>query len=114
MTSSVKQTVIRNPTWKRRTFIERGLTLLLVIAVIIGISLAITLAMVLYNNKFKSTQSSESVYTGEALHGSPPVCQQLNKEYPQKPGVCLTPGCIHTASGVLDAMDRYDRGSLLQ
>jgi len=105
MTSSVKQTVIRNPTWwKRRTSMERGLTLLSVITVIIGISLAVSLAVVLYNNKYRS----DSVYTAEALPSiNQPLIEHNNfKEYPQKPSICLTPGCIHTASKVLQAMDQ--------
>ncbi|KAK9722859.1 Peptidase family M13 [Popillia japonica] len=102
MTSGVKQTVIKNPTWwKRRTSMERALTLISIIVILIGISLAIALGIVLY--KTKATTQTDAPFNAEALtHGS------IINSYPteDKPNeLCLTPGCIHTASKVLEFMD---------
>ncbi|XP_017775451.1 PREDICTED: endothelin-converting enzyme 1 isoform X2 [Nicrophorus vespilloides] len=95
-----------NPTWwKRRTGMERGLTLLSVVTIVISISLVIALATVLYKNRIST---DESVRNAEALLGtsnpSPPnTVDQTKKDYDD---ICLTPGCIHTASKVLEAMDQ--------
>ncbi|XP_058793347.1 neprilysin-2-like isoform X3 [Phymastichus coffea] len=103
MTSSMKQTVIKNPTWwKRRTALERGLTIMAVCAFLIALALAIGLGVVASNSE--SCQSS--LPNAEALSGSPP-----SKKGPQiveklsDSDICLTPGCIHTASSVLESMD---------
>ncbi|KAK9722860.1 Peptidase family M13 [Popillia japonica] len=94
--------MIRNPTWwKRRTSMERALTLISIIVILIGISLAIALGIVLY--KTKATTQTDAPFNAEALtHGS------IINSYPteDKPNeLCLTPGCIHTASKVLEFMD---------
>ncbi|GJQ69914.1 Nep2 [Trypoxylus dichotomus] len=92
----------RNPTWwKRRTSMERALTLISTIFILIGIALAIALGIVLY--KTKATTETDAPYNAEALtHGS------IINSYPidDKPqNICLTPGCIHAASKVLEFMD---------
>ncbi|KAJ6635812.1 Neprilysin-2, partial [Pseudolycoriella hygida] len=109
MTSGV-QTVIRNPSWwRRRTALEKTLTLISIVGVIAIIALAISLISVILKNKSREEKLlSES--TAEALD-SPGV--HINTIDSQKPShtnrnnknICLTPGCIHAASNALDAMD---------
>ncbi|XP_049822741.1 neprilysin-2 isoform X3 [Aethina tumida] len=104
MTTGVKQTVIKNPTWwKRRSNLERSLTLTVVVVVCLVISLAIALACVLYgkNQEFNPLNA-------QALQSNNPsiinVYDSDSKTSQSK--ICLTPGCIHTASNVLSSMDQ--------
>ncbi|KAL2732070.1 neprilysin-2-like isoform X4 [Vespula squamosa] len=58
MTNSMKQTVIKNPTWwKRRSALERGLTVIAVSGVLLCIALAVALG-VLAANTASCEQSS--------------------------------------------------------
>ncbi|CAH1236556.1 unnamed protein product [Diabrotica balteata] len=91
---------MRNPTWwKRRTSMERCLTLSTGIALLIGISLLIALATVLYS---RDQQVSNKPYTAEPLQGKIVTITSQDHEDEK---VCLSPGCIHTASRVLEYMD---------
>ncbi|XP_056631851.1 neprilysin-2 isoform X2 [Diorhabda sublineata] len=100
MTSSVKQTVIKNPTWwKRRTSMERCLTLSTGIAFLVGISLVIALATVLVS---RNREITNRPYTAEPLQGK--IITITSPDQVEEK-VCLTPGCIHTASRVLEYMD---------
>ncbi|KAF7279498.1 hypothetical protein GWI33_007175 [Rhynchophorus ferrugineus] len=104
MTSSVKQTVIKNPTWwKRRTSMERCLTLITIVVFIIGISLIVALASVLYN---RNKEVANSQFTAEALHGQKTFVITAPDEESSNPKLCLSAGCIHTASKVLEYMDQ--------
>ncbi|CAG9827195.1 unnamed protein product [Diabrotica balteata] len=90
----------KNPTWwKRRTSMERCLTLSTGIALLIGISLLIALATVLYS---RDQQVSNKPYTAEPLQGKIVTITSQDHEDEK---VCLSPGCIHTASRVLEYMD---------
>ncbi|XP_019873601.1 neprilysin-2 isoform X1 [Aethina tumida] len=93
-----------NPTWwKRRSNLERSLTLTVVVVVCLVISLAIALACVLYgkNQEFNPLNA-------QALQSNNPsiinVYDSDSKTSQSK--ICLTPGCIHTASNVLSSMDQ--------
>lgn len=109
MTSGVKQTVIKNPSWwKRRTSLERCLTLTTVIVILLGISLVIALAAVLYN---KNQEINNSPFNSEALHSTGPVTinsynAATDDNKCPRDDVCLTPGCIQTAAHVLEYMDQ--------
>ncbi|XP_060518791.1 neprilysin-2 isoform X1 [Cylas formicarius] len=103
MTSGVKQTVIKNPTWwKRRTSMERCLTLTTAVVFIIGISLIVALATVLYN---RNTEIASSQFSAEALQG-PFIINAHPDGHNRESKLCLTPGCVHTASKVLEYMDQ--------
>ncbi|GLV37814.1 Neprilysin 2 [Carabus blaptoides fortunei] len=95
----MKQTVIKNPTWwKRRTSMERSLTLVTAVVVLVGLALLIALATVLMC--MKRDEAPELMpATQEAFVGSG-VGSGGTVNGPQD-DVCLTPGCIHIASKVL-------------
>ncbi|XP_044018489.1 neprilysin-2-like isoform X2 [Aphidius gifuensis] len=103
MTNSMKQTVITNPTWwKRRSALERGLTVIAVSGGLLCIALAIGIAVVLSNGKSCDDASTASA---EALNG-----QLMKKSTPTvikapDSDVCYTTGCVHAASKVLSNMD---------
>ncbi|KAK5647015.1 hypothetical protein RI129_005479 [Pyrocoelia pectoralis] len=102
MTSGVKQTVIKNPSWwKRRTSMERCLTLISTVVFLITIALVIALVIVLYN---KTDEKSSDIIHSEALQDDRPVNSNSIRDQNSK-NICLTPGCIHTASHVLNNMD---------
>ncbi|KRT85835.1 Peptidase, partial [Oryctes borbonicus] len=91
----------RNPTWwKRRTSMERALTLVSTIFILIGIALAIALGIVLYKTKATET---DAPYNAEALTRGSIINSYPVDDKPQS--ICLTPGCIHAASKVLEFMD---------
>ncbi|CAH0557229.1 unnamed protein product [Brassicogethes aeneus] len=104
MTSSIKQTVIKNPTWwKRRTGLERGLALAVGIITLVVISLGISLAFVIYQKNHEINS-----FTAEPLQNTNPA---VINAYPSdsknaQSKICLSAGCIHTASRVLEAMDQ--------
>jgi membrane metallo-endopeptidase-like protein 1 len=81
---------------------ERSLTLITGISILVGISLIVALATVLYN---RNQEANRATFSAEALHSanSPVLVNALPEE--SKNEVCLTPGCIHTASTVLKYMD---------
>lgn len=88
----------QNPTWwKRRTSMERCLTLSTAVAFVIGISLVVALATVLYSRNKQVTRTHF-----EALHSNTVV---INAPDDTTEKVCVSPGCIHTASRVLEYMD---------
>ncbi|XP_066258701.1 neprilysin-2 isoform X4 [Euwallacea similis] len=101
MTSGVKQTVIKNPTWwKRRTSMERSLTLTTAVLSLIGISVLIALVTVLYS---RNDAVASPQYSAQALQGRETFVITAPQDS-QK--LCVSPGCIHTASRVLEYMDQ--------
>ncbi|XP_076162841.1 M13 family metallopeptidase neprilysin 2 isoform X3 [Ptiloglossa arizonensis] len=87
MTNSMKQTVIKNPTWwKRRSALERGLTVIAVSGVLLCIALAVALGVLAAN-----TTSCVS-----SRNDRGPPCDE---------DICYTSECVHTASGILKNMD---------
>ncbi|KAF5280980.1 hypothetical protein FQR65_LT14904 [Abscondita terminalis] len=105
MTSGVKQTVIKNPSWwKRRTSMERCLTLLSTVVLLITTALVVALVIVLYN---KTNGNSTDVIHTEALQDDrrPIVTNSITNNSGDK-NICLTSGCVHTASHILKNMDQ--------
>lgn len=113
-TDTMKQTVIKNPTWwRRRTSMERSLTMIATVAILVSLSLIIALAGVLF--VYKAKTSLESVpNSAEALSGNekwnPDIVINADGGVKFKPKtydeeLCLTTGCVHTASEILKNMD---------
>ncbi|XP_044750361.1 neprilysin-2 isoform X2 [Coccinella septempunctata] len=107
MTTTVKDMVLRSPTWwNRRTKMERCLTLTTVVIALVGISLLVALATVLVNNAKNRSHTINSSYIAEPLLGSQPsIINTVQDGQTVTNKICLTPGCIHTASKVLEYMD---------
>ncbi|XP_076238812.1 M13 family metallopeptidase neprilysin 2 isoform X2 [Calliopsis andreniformis] len=88
MTNSMKQTVIKNPTWwKRRSALERGLTVIAVSGILLCVALAIALGVLAANTATCNVSSKND---------RGPLCEEE---------VCYTPECVHTASRILKNMD---------
>ncbi|XP_015116946.1 neprilysin-2 isoform X2 [Diachasma alloeum] len=103
MTNSMKQTVIKNPTWwKRRSAMERGLTVVAVSGILLCIALAIGIGVMVANSKSCDVNNNGAV--------AAPVGRPLEKATPTvirgPDSTCTTPACIHAASKVLKNMDR--------
>ncbi|XP_033323591.2 M13 family metallopeptidase neprilysin 2 isoform X2 [Megalopta genalis] len=105
---------VRNPTWwKRRSGLERGLTVIAVSGVLLCIALVVAIAIVAANTASCNTPSSsdppvkseELPYTANALNGyQQPKVQTVNVPSCDE-DVCYTPECVHTASRILKNMD---------
>lgn len=94
---------LRNPSWwKRRTSMERCLTLISTVVFLITIALVIGLIIVLYN---RTDEKSSDIIHSEALQDDRPVNSNSIHDQNSFKNICLTPGCIHTASDVLNNMD---------
>ncbi|XP_014207883.1 neprilysin-2 [Copidosoma floridanum] len=100
-----------NPTWwKRRSALERGLTVVAVCAVLAAVAFAIGLVFVA-----TSVENCESVRTAEPANAEmlPSIAEALKeitgRKTPQvvqkTPEICDSPGCVHTASSILENMD---------
>ncbi|XP_024943266.1 neprilysin-2 isoform X2 [Cephus cinctus] len=94
--------VKENPTWwKRRSALERGLTIVAVSGALLCIALAVALG-VLASNVGPCDVST----TAEALGGGPPAKDVFSvSRGPESDDVCFTAGCVHTASKILESMD---------
>ncbi|XP_066143643.1 neprilysin-2 isoform X2 [Euwallacea fornicatus] len=91
----------KNPTWwKRRTSMERSLTLTTAVLLLLGISVLIALLTVLYS---KNDAVASPQYSAQALQGQQTFVINAPQDT-QK--LCVSPGCIHTASRVLEYMDQ--------
>ncbi|XP_033213002.1 neprilysin-2-like isoform X1 [Belonocnema kinseyi] len=113
MTNSMKQTVIKNPTWwRRRSALERGLTIATVTVTLAAIALAVIVGVLSSNTEncnapnivpSKMEMLPASI---EALRSKNPPTETngVNSKSDAK-DICLTPGCIHTASKILDNID---------
>ncbi|XP_018319545.1 neprilysin-2 isoform X2 [Agrilus planipennis] len=107
MTTDVKQTVIKNPTWwRKRTSLEKYLTLIAAIVFILAIALVIALGIVLYQSN-QDNDGEDLPYGYEALHSNhePAIISAFPSYDETFREVCLEPGCVHAASKVLQAMD---------
>ncbi|XP_076162840.1 M13 family metallopeptidase neprilysin 2 isoform X2 [Ptiloglossa arizonensis] len=103
MTNSMKQTVIKNPTWwKRRSALERGLTVIAVSGVLLCIALAVALGVLAAN-----TTSCVSSRNADALNGyqNTKGIHIVDRGPPCDEDICYTSECVHTASGILKNMD---------
>ncbi|XP_077302517.1 M13 family metallopeptidase neprilysin 2 isoform X2 [Arctopsyche grandis] len=88
--------------WKRRTGTEKLLTLISVASSLVVVALAVALAVVVINQKSANNGSS----VAEALNGGPQNSIVVVPNSDTKtPDICLSPGCIHTASGILKNID---------
>ncbi|CAL1682614.1 unnamed protein product [Lasius platythorax] len=113
MTNSMKQTVIKNPTWwKRRSGLERGLTVIAVSGFLLCIALAVALGILASNTTCNTTSRPDPVNTemlpstAEALSGSETSSNiHVIQKSPECDDICLTPGCVATASQILKNMD---------
>ncbi|XP_059218296.1 neprilysin-2 isoform X2 [Stomoxys calcitrans] len=108
------QTVIKNPNWwRRRTTLERCLTLVSIFACIAVVGLVVGLTFVLLSNQM-AEELSPNTPTNLPLHGS--TYKPTQNQVPTTPNkydehskntdtdVCLSAECIHTASAVLNKM----------
>ncbi|XP_029033207.1 neprilysin-2 isoform X2 [Osmia bicornis bicornis] len=97
-------TTDRNPTWwKRRSALERGLTVIAVSGVLVCIALAVALGVLAAN----TASCSSAARNADALNGyqSSKDIQIVDRGPPCDENVCYTPECIHTASRILKNMD---------
>lgn len=131
----------RNPSWwRRRTALERALTLISIVCLLAVVALVVSLIVVIVNEQINKkgklfetyTHSSQTNFCfhnklanneskAEALDGS--NIQQVtdgsgtgtnnvisNNDKGSKSNgyenLCLTPGCVHSASNMLDQMDK--------
>ncbi|XP_046983494.1 neprilysin-2-like isoform X1 [Schistocerca americana] len=109
MSNNRMQTVVKNPTWwGRRTAMERGLTLVATVALLVAGALAISLGALVARQQHQS-ESPRPVAVesrGDASSGvgrAPVTTRSSGADSFQD--VCLTPGCVRAASEVLDKMD---------
>ncbi|CAL7951565.1 unnamed protein product [Xylocopa violacea] len=97
-------TTTRNPTWwKRRSSLERGLTVIAVCGVLVCIALAVALGILAANTASCNTSSENA----EALsgHEDSKNTQVVDKGPSCDEDVCYTQECIHTASRLLKNID---------
>ncbi|XP_055853046.1 neprilysin-2 isoform X2 [Episyrphus balteatus] len=102
MTSGM-QTVITNPNWwKRRSTLERCLTLLCAFALVTIIGLIIGLVSVILSNQMNkdSTNPPEALQVPDKPSGAKPEGSPSKVD-----DTCVLPECIHTASNILSSMD---------
>ncbi|XP_037924758.1 neprilysin-2 isoform X2 [Hermetia illucens] len=111
MTLSTGIIYLKNPSWwRRRTTLERTLTLISIVALIAVAALVIALVSVVLSDKHHEVL--ELPGTAEAL-GAPPATHiiskhpdiETNEVTSKKDDICLTSECVHTASNVLEALD---------
>ncbi|XP_011866367.1 PREDICTED: membrane metallo-endopeptidase-like 1 isoform X1 [Vollenhovia emeryi] len=100
-------TVKGNPTWwKRRSGLERGLTVIAVSGFLLCIALAVALGILAANTTCNTTSRTDTANvemlpsTAEALSGSETSKNAIPKGAKCN-DVCLTSGCVHTASKIL-------------
>ncbi|XP_069690199.1 neprilysin-2-like [Periplaneta americana] len=100
-----KQTVIKNPTWwRRRTSMERNMTILAAVAWCLVAALVVALAIFVVRQRRSETLPSLPA----ALSNTDNTKSDSNNSKSSstsEPAVCLTPGCVHSASSVLSSMD---------
>uniref|UniRef100_A0A4Y0BJM9 Neprilysin, neutral endopeptidase 2 n=1 Tax=Anopheles funestus TaxID=62324 RepID=A0A4Y0BJM9_ANOFN len=104
-------TVIKNPSWwHRRTTLEKILTLISVVCGVAVVALIISLLTVVLTERIQSESSSTSAQhvTGGgrdlALSNHRNSYNGVTEKSVED--ICLTPGCIHSASQLLDQMDQ--------
>ncbi|XP_053978584.1 neprilysin-2 isoform X1 [Hylaeus volcanicus] len=117
MTNSMKQTVIKNPTWwKRRSALERGLTVIAVSGVLLCIALAVALGVLAANTASCNASTTNDPVnteglpsTADALNGyqNTKGIQIVDRGPNCEEDVCYTEECVHTASGILKNMDNH-------
>jgi predicted metalloendopeptidase len=101
-----------NPNWwRRRTGLEKALTLISIVCSLALIALIISLIVVVVTNHNLQTDvtKSNAEMNAEALQSSQPLGKKIDNSKAEnevvKSNLCLTPGCIHSASNMLSMMD---------
>ncbi|XP_034935733.1 neprilysin-2-like [Chelonus insularis] len=115
MMNNGKHTIVKNPTWwKRRSALERGLTVIAVSGVLVCIALAISIGVVVTNSRSCDTATTTGTGEQQHQHYSRGICpsslcrQRYNNTPPSTlstKDVCYTPECIHVASKILNNMN---------
>ncbi|XP_058061824.1 neprilysin-2 isoform X2 [Anopheles bellator] len=110
MTSTTMQTVIKNPSWwRRRTALEKVLTLISIVCGVAVVALIISLLTVVLTDRIQNESSPSSAQPltggrrGKALSTHPNAYNDVADK--NCDNVCLTPGCIQSASKALEQMD---------
>ncbi|XP_049286496.1 neprilysin-2 isoform X11 [Anopheles funestus] len=111
MASNTMPTVIKNPSWwHRRTTLEKILTLISVVCGVAVVALIISLLTVVLTERIQSESSSTSAQplTAGIRFKALPKHHNSYNDVTEKSveDICLTPGCIHSASKALDQMDQ--------
>ncbi|XP_063235187.1 neprilysin-2 isoform X2 [Bacillus rossius redtenbacheri] len=94
----MKETVIKNPRWwHRRTIMERYLTVVAAASMALLVTVAVVLAILVAQQ-----QQADSLppMTAAVADNKTVSCSSA-----QRQEVCLTPGCVHAASSVLESLD---------
>ncbi|XP_062561585.1 neprilysin-2 isoform X2 [Armigeres subalbatus] len=105
--SSMLERLQRNPSWwRRRTALEKVLTLVSIVCAIAVLALLISLISVLLSDRIQEPDNGSS-QSPQALTGSRRGKNMRVNSNDSKDGsdLCLSPGCIHSASKALDQMD---------
>lgn len=96
-------TVIKNPTWwRRRTMMERHCTLLASASLFLSVVLFIALATYIVRDQQRE-ETMPSITA--ALEGDTVQISSTKPGGRDKKEICLTPGCVRSASLLLDSLD---------
>ncbi|XP_035795572.1 neprilysin-2-like isoform X1 [Anopheles albimanus] len=100
----------KNPSWwRRRTALEKVLTLISVVCGVAVVALIISLLTVVLSERIQSESNPSSAQPltggrrGKALSQHPNAYNGVGDK--NTDNICLTPGCIHSASKALEQMD---------
>lgn len=103
----MKQTVIKNPTWwRRRTAMERGLTLVATVALLAAVALAVSLGVLVARRQQQSESLMPVAMESRGNVSAGAAQTPASRSGAQSLGdICLTPGCVRAATEVLDKLD---------
>ncbi|XP_063696900.1 neprilysin-2 isoform X1 [Culicoides brevitarsis] len=109
------QTVIKNPSWwRRRTSLERTLTLISIVCLVAVFTLIITLIGVIVIERTSIKKLENIRNSAEALDGSQMKSvfdksfsdtDKVKNNSKHYENICLTSGCVHSASNMLNQMN---------
>ncbi|XP_053693911.1 neprilysin-2-like isoform X1 [Sabethes cyaneus] len=97
----------KNPSWwRRRTALEKVLTLISIVCAIAVVALLVSLLTVLLSERINKADNGTS-HSPQALTGSRrgKTIKFGSSAGKETDDLCLTPGCIHSASKALEQMD---------
>ncbi|XP_031827062.2 M13 family metallopeptidase neprilysin 2 isoform X1 [Nomia melanderi] len=110
-----KNPTFLNPTWwKRRSALERGLTVIAVSGVLLSVALAVALGILAANTaSCNGSQSNDQPVNPEGLPSTAGALNgyqqskdiQIVSRPPCDEDICYTPECVHTASRILKNMN---------
>lgn len=104
MTHPATTTVIKNPTWwRRRTQLERALTLIAVFMAGLCVILTAALALTNYSQAHQDSEALPSMSSSVDETGN--ASRNWLKPTRSEGKLCLSEGCVHTASMLLKNMD---------